>query len=311
MASKNKKGISIIDVYPYEELKNVEDMLQERIRAYKEGHYSEKRQVEDRIPEVILKEILETKDKNAKRLIEYLEMIKNSSVDEIDLNKMNQMDEIVFYLDLINIAENTDDKYLKAIIPMGIPNLQNFMHMIYRYLNLHDQKSAESFTKEQKDIIKKIKNLIHSDTELANKLKNPNYETDNLLVVIGQKRIEEMERNLDERTLKEMHKSKSVVKGYNINEPIYVFDKNGRVFSLDKLPERRYNYEELKFPVEVAFYLIPELKKNGFSDEEIKRIKEALGEQKNTEESKSTKFSMSPIRVDTKMEDIFEGIEER
>ena len=32
-----------------------------------------------------------------------------------------------------------------------------------------------------------------------------------------------MERNLDERTLKEMHKSKSVVKGYNINEPIYVF----------------------------------------------------------------------------------------
>lgn len=311
MASKNKKGISIIDVYPYEELKNVEDMLQERIRAYKEGHYSEKRQVEDRIPEVILKEILETKDKNAKRLIEYLEMIKNSSVDEIDLNKMNQMDEIVFYLDLINIAENTDDKYLKAIIPMGIPNLQNFMHMIYRYLNLHDQKSAESFTKEQKDIIKKIKNLIHSDTELANKLKNPNYETDNLLVVIGQKRIEEMERNLDERTLKEMHKSKSVVKGYNINEPIYVFDKNGRVFSLDKHPERRYNYEELKFPVEVAFYLIPELKKNGFSDEEIKRIKEALGKQKNTEESKSTKFSMSPIRVDTKMEDIFEGIEER
>lgn len=178
-------------------------------------------------------------------------------------------------------------------------------------MNLHDQKSVESFTKEQKDIIKKIKNLIHSDTELANKLKNPNYETDNLLVVIGQKRIEEMERNLDERTLKEMHKSKSVVKGYNINEPIYVFDKNGRVFSLDKHPERRYNYEELKFPVEVAFYLIPELKKNGFSDEEIKRIKEALGEQKNTEESKSTKFSMSPIRVDTKMEDIFEGIEER
>lgn len=83
------------------------------------------------------------------------------------------------------------------------------------------------------------------------------------------------------------------------------------MFSLDKHPERRYNYEELKFPVEVAFYLIPELKKNGFSDEEIKRIKEALGEQKNTEESKSTKFSMSPIRVDTKMEDIFEGIEER
>ena len=83
------------------------------------------------------------------------------------------------------------------------------------------------------------------------------------------------------------------------------------MFSLDKHPERRYNYEELKFTVEVAFYLIPELKKNGFSDEEIKRIKEALGEQKNTEESKSTKFSMSPIRVDTKMEDIFEDIEER
>ena len=43
--------------------------------------------------------------------------------------------------------------------------------MIYRYLNLHDQKSAESFTKEQKDIIKKNKKiLIHSDTELANKI---------------------------------------------------------------------------------------------------------------------------------------------
>ena len=53
------------------------------------------------------------------------------------------------------------------------------------------------------------------------------------------------------------------------------------------------------------------MKKNGFSDEEIKRIKETFGEQKYREESKTTKFNMSPIRVDTKMEDIFKGIEER
>lgn len=311
MASSNDEGARMIDIYPYEELENVEDMLQERIRAYREGHFSEKRQVEDRIPEVILKAILEKKDKNAKRLIEYIEMIKNVPVDEIDLTKMNQMDEIVFYLELINIAENTDDEYLKAIIPMGIPNLQNFMHMIYRYLNLHDKKSPEGFTKEQKDIIKKIKGLIHSDTELARKLKNPNYENDNLLMVIGKEKIEELEKKLDERTLKIMHKSKSVVKGYNINEPIYIFDKNGRVFSLDKHPERRYNYEELKYPIEVAFYLIPELKKNGFSDEEIKKIKETFGERKYRKDAKSAKVSMSPIRVDTKMEDIFEGIEVR
>ena len=311
MASSNDKGARIIDIYPYEELKNVEDMLQERIRAYREGHFSEKRQVEDRIPEVILKAIIEKKDRNAKRLIEYIEMIKNIPVDEIDLAKMNQMDEIVFYLDLINIAENTDDEYLKALIPMGIPNLQNFMHMIYRYLNLHDQKSVESFTKEQKEIIKKIKELIYEDTELSKKLKNPNYEIDNLLVAEGKESIDELEKKLDERTLKVMHKSKSIVKGYNINEPIYVFDKNGRVFSLDKHPERRNNYDELKYPIEVAFYLIPELKKNGFSDEEIKRIKETFGERKYRKDVKSAKVSMSPIRVDTKMEDIFEGIEVR
>ena len=130
-------------------------------------------------------------------------------------------------------------------------------------------------------------------------------------MVTGRERIEEVERNLDERTLKAMHKSKSVVKGYNINEPIYVFDEKGRVFSLDKHPERRYNYEEIKFPIEVVFCLIPELKKNGFSDEEIKKIKAIFGEQKDRKDNKSTKVSMSPIQVDTKIENVFEKIEDR
>ncbi len=296
-----------IDVYNNSSLGAMESFLERRVQSYKGGYFSKRTQVEDGLVGVFFQNILNSKsdDRLAKDLKSFIQQLKEKGTD-IDLDEYLKWDDIRFYSNCFDVAENSDNQYMRDFSGMIIPNLQSLMNLIYSHLNLKDAKKSnfDSLIPEHKDFIHKIKDLIYGDTHLSRILKDEGFYKRNCLISINDNQIELLKEELGDT----IHYSTATVYGYKKAIPIYIKDKNGRVFELHKHPERSCNWDERKEQVNVAFVAIPELRLRGLSDDQIERIKRCFLHDEVDITSKKTKcqINMSPVRVDTRIEDYFD-----
>ena len=110
--------------------------------------------------------------------------LSNASVENIDLSEYISWDETKFYSELLDIAEHHEDPNIRTMATMLIPQMDAFLKLMYSHLNIHDRKSSsKNFSQEELELLKKIKKLIKSDSELAQHLRDPNYAINNIIFV--------------------------------------------------------------------------------------------------------------------------------
>ena len=251
----------------------------------------------------MFKNLLNSNSKVGEDLKNYLLHLSNASVENIDLSEYISWDETRFYSELLDIAEHHEDDNIRAMATMLIPHMDAFLKLMYSHLNIHDRKSdEEKFTREELELLKKIKKLIKSDSELAHNIRNPNYAISNIIFVPnGTIVLSDSGKQLTQSCV-------SKVCAYKKSEPLYIRDESGKIFELAHHPNRHCDWDKKEIIDSYTFLVIPDLKLNGFSDDEISSYKKLLptGNPQSIQGTKNISINMQPLQVGHKIEYEFE-----
>ena len=260
-ANIDLSNIDIIDVYDTEDYDTVLNFLQDRVAEYKERLYSPLCQVENNYIEYFLKTVYMSQDKTTAEITKYidtyLKLIKYRGLRKEDYDFFRSFDEIKMYSNILNIAQNAENDFLKQVTTMMLPEIRVFMDMIADMLeNSNQQKKLESSPSnnaEQK-IVEQIYSIIHKDNDLLRRIKNRNYLRENVIIVkdVPPEVIETYGENI-------FTHSRKKIRIYDESEPLFFLDSNGEIKKIEnhsKCPnDLNLGYEY----VDVYYCIIPEL----------------------------------------------------
>ena len=296
------------DVYDNYSITAIEKFLEKRVQAYKNIYFSKTIQVQDSLVGVFVNDVLNnTSDNAGKDLKEFIKNIKEKDID-LDLEEYLKWDDIRFFTNCFEIAENSNNKDLRDFSGMIIPNIKSLMNLTFSHLNLRNARENNYATlrQEDKDFVHKIKDIIYSDTGVSQMLKDEEYYKKNRFICVDEEKISELKERFGDTILY----SEATVYGYKKSIPIYIKDKTGKVFMLHEHPEKSCDWEKRNEKIEVAFTAIPKLRLQGLTDEEIDEIKEEfeyeIPDSVIINKDKRQKVNMSPIQTHKRMEDYFE-----
>lgn len=301
--SESSSGDGYIDVYDFSSLAEIEKSLLTRLSGYSNAYMSSKvASIEKSIP-ILFKNLLNSNSKTGENLKNYLLHLSNVSVEDIDLSEYIAWDEVKFYSEILDIAEYHEDPNVRAMATMLIPQMDAFLKLMYSHLNIHDRKSSsKNFSQEELELLKKIKRLITSDSELAQNLRNPNYAISNIIFIPNDTVV----KNNSGDELSQSCISK--VAAYKKSEPIYIRDESGKIFELSHHPNRQCDWDKKGLVNNYTFLVIPDLRLNGFSEEAISAYKR-LAPTENSQVVKSKNnisINMQPLQTGHNIEDEFQ-----
>ena len=72
------------------------------------------------------------------------------SFSDVDLNKFLEWDDIKLYSEILDIAENHEDKNIRDLATMLIPNMDSFLNMLYSHLQV---KNGKDYNVEDKNFL--------------------------------------------------------------------------------------------------------------------------------------------------------------
>ncbi len=287
-------GKNYIDVYDFSSLPEIEKALLLREDRYKDVYMSKYTHSAERCISRFLDAFLSSPSGCAgSDFKEFLTYFKNTKVEDIDLDKYIEFDEIKLYSELLNIAEKHEDSNIRLLSTMIIPNMDSFLNLLYSHLKMYSD--TKDFTESDKEFLKGIKDLIKSASDLACNLKDKDFLNKNTLVF-----PEDVEFPYDEDLLTDR---KIKIKSYKKSEPIYVKDSTGKIFELSNHPNRSYDWANKQSELHLRFAHIPYLQYKGLSEEEITHLKEIS--KFNGKPNLDIDVSMRPLKVEHSMEDVF------
>ncbi len=266
-------------VYKPEALPYIQDFLKLRIDMYKNEYWTKDKVKADRFVCYLLEEINNGRIQSTQRFRKYLDGIIGKSVEDIDIESFMETNDIVFLNQLIdkeNDAVNLITQNTKALFQLAVSLLDP------------QHTDVSEYSDEEKEFIKKLRSVISRKN-----INTPKITLDDIILSVE---LEEDKRKEIQEKIKEVLENKEVdgiydyitkFKSYNKNVPIYIKDENGTIYKFNEYPRVDMNLEdELRYGVGV---IIPELKRQGISLEEIKQIKQLIesyqgGEQKEVQE---------------------------
>lgn len=285
-------GKTYIDVYDFSSLPEIEKALLLREDRYKDVYMSKYVHSAERCISRFLEAFLSSPSEYAgSDFKEFLTYLKSTEVEDIDLDKFIEFDEIQLYSKLLNIAEKHENTNIQLLATMIIPNMDAFLNLLYSHLKVYSNK--KDFTESDKEFLKRIKQLIKSDSTLACNLKDKDFLDKNTLVF-----LEDVEFPYDEALLTDRK-----IKSYKKSEPIYIKDNSGKIFELSNHPNRSYDWANKESELHLRFTHIPYLQYKGLSEEEITYLKEIS--KSNGKPNLDIDVSMKPLKVEHSMEDVF------
>ena len=222
----------------------------------------------------------------------FLQNLQRSEIQDIDLDEYLKWDDIRFYDNVINVAQNHPDEVIRNLAMMSLPNMEAFLNLIYSHLNI---RNSTQYTSEDKSFLRKIKQIIKGDNNLSKNMRNSKFSSDNIL-------ISDKNTNHDgqENTLTLTFKS------YNNKEPIYIKDESGEIFELSEHPKRSYDWNKIETIIDINYNYLPILReKSNLSDEFIKSRYKTLTEIITESSNKKVKVNMQPLSVHNNIEDEF------
>lgn len=241
---------------------------------------------------------------------------KDKGIDKIDLDKLLEWDDIKLYSEIINIAETHPDSNVRDLATMTIPNMESFLNMIYSHLDLKNNQKQSLRTQDLK-LLKKIKSLIVSDSNLGKNLKKPNYTDENTIFFdeqtskILQHRLRQIIPNSTTNT--------SIVntyliskKAYSSDDPIYIRDTNGKIYELSKHPKRKCDWNNISINLHSSFAYIPYLRSCGISEDiisKLQNISTGISAYSIPKETYFPQVNMQPLQVGNSLESYFSKID--
>lgn len=296
-----------IDVYDFKNLHDIEDFLILREDGYKNKIYMVPYcHIRESTIGILFKEFLKKPSKFGNELRNYITKIQNIKIDELDLNLILEWDDIKLYSQILEIAENHEDKNIRQLATMCIPKLSGFLNTLYSFLNLKEKNNQ--YSESEKKLLKKVKQLIYGNDELSQNLKNPNFIRDNTLFLENV-----YDKNFDENLLNQnlLLRQNSKICAYNPNNPIYIKSSNGEIYDLAHHPERKCDWNTRTTTVQNIYTYIPYLKCCGLSEDKITTIKNMFnksGQQFNPTPHNYT-INMQPLQVGNSFKKVFDELE--
>lgn len=296
--SENRLGNSYIDVYDFSSLEEIEKALELHEKQYKEIYVSPKVQGFERCINNFIKAFLSTKSESGKNLRNYFLDLKNSKIEDLDLNAFIDFDEINLYSELLDIAEYHDNPNIRDLATMIIPQINSFLNIIYSHLQVYDK--THKYSDSDKIFLRKVKRIISGNSQLSINLRNKDYITDNIIFLPKDTSfLSENEQNM-------ISSYQYSLNTYKTSKPIYVRDSSGKIYELSHHPDRKHNWDNKRSVLQSSFIYIPYLRFNGVSEDVIKKIENLY---KNPSYQKSSlqkpKVDMQPLQVGHKIEDVF------
>jgi len=259
-----------IDVYDYSSLHSIEHFLEVREKSYKNIYFSQKTHVRENSINTLFKAFLNSDSKSGKDLRKFVNTLKSIDINNIDLSLFLEWDDIKFYSEILDIAENHEDPNIRILATMVIPNMKSFLTMLHYQLNLNAK--CTDYSEQDKKFLQKIKSLIKGQDTLSKNLRIPNFAMDNTLVYPSDIALPASYNNLLSDGL--IHRSNVKVRAYNPKEPIYIRGANGKIYDLSCHPDRKYDWDSRVSYIQNIYAYIPFLKLNGISDEQIEDMRD-------------------------------------
>lgn len=291
--SENK----FIDVYDYSSLSEIEKTLILREKLYQDIYYSLNTNVYESCLQPFINALISSKSLVGKELIDFIDYMKTTPIENIDLDKYINFNEIDLYSNLLEIAEKHENKDIRDLSTMLIPNMKAFLNIIYSHLKLN----CKTYSDSEKEFLKKMKKLLNPNNPLSNNIRNKYFASNNTLVLPSSH-----SELLDDDSLISSDNGK--IKGYKISEPIYVKDINGKIYELSNHPQKSIDWKDRVKLVETNLVYIPFLRYKGISEERITSLKKlyptATRLMQNTLNNKCD-VNLSPLSVGHNIEDKF------
>ena len=237
---------------------------------------------------------------------------KNKGIDNIDLDKLLEWDDIKLYSEIINIAETHPDSNVRDLATMTIPNMEAFLNMVYSHLDLKNH-SKQDLSTQDLGFLQKVKSLIRANSKLGKNLKNPNYTDENTIFFdeptskVLQHRLQQiMPNSTSDTSIVNTHLISK--KAYNTDEPIYIKDINGKIYELSKHPKRKCDWNNVSINLHSSFAYIPYLRFCGISEDiisKLQNISTGISTYSIPKETYFPQVSMQPLQVENNLETYF------
>lgn len=284
----------LIDVYFNSSLKPIEKVFNLRSFNYKNIYFSIERLLRESVLGYFIDAFLSCDSEYGKDLKQFLITLKNTDINNLDLNEFIEWDEIRFYDNLMEIAQFHENNHIRDMATMLIPNMTTFLTLLYSHL---DVKNTKQYSPSDKVFLKKVKTFItEANSELLDKLSSDNYANNNILIA------KDSSQHADTNNL-----SFSIIP-YKKSKPIYIHDKTGKIYELSNHPERARNWDTDITSASIDYVIIPYLRFKGLSDEEISQkfnCFETLTEYTSHEKVPKPQVNMQPLQVGHDIRDVF------
>lgn len=259
-----------IDVYDYESLCNIEHFLEIREKSYKNIYFSKKVHVRENSINSLFKAFFASSSQSGKDLRKFVNILRSRNIDDVDLSLFLDWDDIKFYSEIFDIAENHQDPNIRALATMAIPNIKSFLIMLHYQLNLNNK--TLNYSEQDKQFLQKLRTLISGQGTLSQNLKSPNFSLENTLVYPENEMLPDKYNTFLDKGL--IHSTHIKIRAYNSKEPIYIKDANGKIYDLSHHPDRKCDWDGRISYVHNIYSYIPFLKLNGISDEQISEMQD-------------------------------------
>ena len=260
---ESSEGTILIDVYDYKYLRDLENFLRIRYKSYKNIYVSEQNYITELANQAFLEALLSNYSPFGYELQKYIHYLKSIDIRDIDIEEFKKWDDISYYSQIIEVAQNHADENVQALATISLPPLKSFLTLLYCHLKLYEDKSI---SQNDLELIKKIKNIIKGNDTFSKNMKNPNFRYDN---TINLSHIPTSTYTLDTNLI---HAYSYTLKGYSKKAPLYIRDKHGKAYELCNHPERSLDWSELSEIIHSEYAYIPYLRFNHFSEDEIQKF---------------------------------------
>ena len=296
--SEDNSGNSYIDVYEFSSLQEVEKALELREEQYKKIYIHPRVQAFEHSIQDFIIAFLSTESDVGINLRNYLMSIKNSNIENLDLNTFVNFDEINLFSELLDIAKSHENTNVRDLATMIIPRLDAFLNIIYSHLQVYNKK--HSYSDSDKTFLQKVKKIITDNDETSINLRDKNFLDDNIIFLLDDKNpILENRQDL-------ISSYNYCLNTYKISEPIYVRDIHGKIYELSKHPNRKCNWDKKQFLLHSNFVHVPFLRFNGITKDAIENLRKTAKSYQCPEISlKNSTVNMCPLQVGHNMENTF------
>ena len=275
----------LVPVYPYECLNKIEKFLESRFNNYQKYYEAPEAKVYDHIYKEFSEELLKCEEEHS--LKTFLRNNYEKNPEEIDLDEYISYNDIEFLKGIIDVYDNTNNKKLKSLARICIPDEESYYALYYGLMvtneDVNEYGNIGRLSPENDRFFRRIGKIPQGSTKalikeryITQKCRNEKdlkYKLKEIRKELG----EEGKFTPEDYGIAYYISKNSLYKNKK-GEEIYVEDENGKIYTFDSHPKRKV---ELKNFTNVVIIVDKEkLKEKTKNEKIVQKVTDILRDRK-------------------------------